>query len=241
MSCSEKLAIVIPVYNEEGAIAAVLQKWVSKLDDMDISYSINAYNDGSKDHTAEILAQSASEFPGKISVCNKPNSGHGPTILKGYNDTAAHGYSWVFQIDSDDEMGPESFDQLWAQRENYDFLVGIRDGRKQQLPRKIISFVSRLCVRIFYGKSVWDVNTPYRLMRVSEFSNIFKNIPADTFAPNVIISGMAARKKMRCFEMPVPQRDRQTGEVSIKKWKLLKAAMKSFRQTIFFAFSRGAK
>lgn len=241
MSNSEKLAIVIPVYNEEGAIATVLQKWVCKLDSMGITYSINAYNDGSKDHTAEILEKCASEFSGKINVCNKPNSGHGPTILRGYNDAVINENSWVFQIDSDDEMGPESFDKLWDQRENYDFLVGIRDGRKQQLPRKIISFVSRLCVRIFYGKSVWDVNTPYRLMRVSEFADVFKNIPADTFAPNVIISGMAARKKLRCFEIPVPQRDRQTGEVSIKKWKLLKAAMKSFRQTIYFAFSGGSK
>ncbi len=241
MSNSEKLAIVIPVYNEEGAIAAVLSKWVCKLDSMKIAYSINAYNDGSKDHTAEILEKCASEFLGKINVCNKPNSGHGPTILKGYNDAANAGYSWVFQIDSDDEMGPESFDKLWDQRKNHDFLVGIRDGRKQLLPRKVISFVSRLCVRIFYGKSVWDVNTPYRLMRVSAFADIFKNIPADTFAPNVIISGMAARKKMRCFEIPVPQRDRQTGEVSIKKWNLLKAAVKSFKQTILFSFSRGEK
>jgi glycosyltransferase involved in cell wall biosynthesis len=241
MADSEKLAVVIPVYNEEGAIAAVLEKWIDKLDRMGIFYTINVYNDGSKDHTAEILFQYAQKFSGKVNVCNKTNSGHGPTILQGYNDAADSGFTWIFQIDSDDEMEPENFDKIWDQRENYDFLVGIRDGRKQMLPRKVISFVSRSCVRIFYGKSIWDVNSPYRLMRVSSFSDVFRNIPSDTFAPNVIISGMAARKKMRCFEMPVRQRDRQTGEVSIKKWKLLKAAIKSFRQTVCFAFSRGGK
>ena len=230
----------MPVYNEEGAIAAVLKKWTDQLDTMDFksAYEIHAYNDGSKDHTAEILAKCAKNLSGKVIVHNKPNSGHGPTILQGYRENVLKA-EWLFQIDSDDEMGPESFGRLWEERENYDFLIGIRDGRKQALPRKIISFVSRLSVRIFYGKSVWDVNTPYRLMRSSSFVEIFERIPANTFAPNVILSGMAAKRKMRCFETRVPQRDRQTGEVSIKKWKLMKAAAKSFLQTIAFRF-RGA-
>ena len=90
-------------------------------------------------------------------------------------------------------------------------------------------------MKLFYGKSIWDVNTPYRLMRASVFTDIYSQIPEDTFAPNVIISGMAADQKLRCYETRVPQKDRQTGEVSIKKWKLLKAAMRSFMQTILFS------
>ena len=230
------LIVVMPVYNEEGAIGAVLDKWTAKLDAMALpSYEIHPYNDGSRDHTAEILARCAEKHP-RIVVHNKPNSGHGPTILQGYRENAPRA-EWIFQIDSDDEMGPECFDKLWEQRENYDFLVGLRDGRKQPLPRKIISAISRLSVRIFYGKTIWDVNTPYRLMRTSAFQPIYRAIPENTFAPNVIISGMTAKKRLRFFEMPVPQKDRQTGEVSIKKWKLFKAAMKSFWQTVAFALS----
>lgn len=230
------LIVIMPVYNEEGAIGSVLDSWVAKLDSMQLDYEIHPYNDGSKDRTADILAACAAKHPGKIVAHNKPNSGHGPTILQGYRENAEKA-EWLFQIDSDDEMTPDSFDQLWNKRENCDFLTGQRDGRKQALPRKIISAVSRLSVRIFYGKSVWDVNTPYRLMRSAVFKEIFEAIPANTFAPNVILSGMAARKKFRCFEMPVPQRDRQTGEVSIKKWKLFKAAVRSFTQTIRFSFT----
>lgn len=230
------LIVIMPVYNEEGAIGGVLDSWVAKLDSMQLDYEIHPYNDGSKDRTADILAACVAKHPGKIVAHNKPNSGHGPTILQGYRENAEKA-EWLFQIDSDDEMTPDSFDQLWNKRENCDFLTGQRDGRKQAIPRKIISAVSRLCVRIFYGKSVWDVNTPYRLMRSAAFKEIFEAIPADTFAPNVILSGMAARKKFRCFEMPVPQRDRQTGEVSIKKWKLFKAAVRSFTQTIRFSFT----
>ncbi len=233
----EKLAIVMPVYNEEEAIGAVIDKWVKAMDKFGIAYTINPYNDGSKDDSLKVIQAKANEYPGKVIAHTKPNGGHGPTILQGYREASEAGYTWVFQIDSDDEMEPEGFPELWNARENYDFLVGIRDGRRQALPRKIISAVSRLSVRLFYGKSVWDVNTPYRLMRVSAFKEIWDAIPSNTFAPNVIISGMAGFKKLRCYETRVPQRDRQTGEVSIKKWKLLKAAMKSFWQTIIFSIT----
>ena len=231
---TETLAVIMPVYNEEGIIAAVIKRWSSALDALGIDYSVHAYNDGSKDKSLPILTALAQTHP-TLTVHDKTNSGHGSTILQGYRENAGR-YTWLFQIDSDNEMGPECFHVLWENRKQYDFLVGIRDGRNQPLSRKIVSFVSRLCVRVFYGKGVWDVNSPYRLMRSEKFERIYNMIPADTFAPNVVISGMAARLKLRFFECPVLHENRKTGMVSIKKWKLFKAASRSFKQTI--AFSR---
>lgn len=231
---SDRLCVVMPVYNEQDAIGPVLEKWSKTLDALGVDYVIRPYNDGSKDNSLAVMKSVARDLP-SVDVRDKANGGHGNTILTGYREAAADGFGWIFQIDSDDEMGPEKFGELWAKHCDYDFLVGIRDGRVQQLPRKIISFVSRLCVRIFYGKSVWDVNTPYRLMRVPAFKEFYAAIPLTTFAPNVILSGLAARHGLRCYEIRVPQHDRTTGEVSIKKWKLLKAAAKSFYQTIRFS------
>lgn len=235
---SERLCVVMPVYNEREVLGAVLEKWASALDALGLDYVIRPYNDGSKDDSLAVMRAAASGRP-RIEVKDKPNGGHGHTILTGYREAAADGFDWIFQIDSDDEMGPERFGELWARRGDRDFLVGIRDGRVQQLPRKIISFVSRLCVRLFYGKSVWDVNAPYRLMRVSAFAEFFRTIQLTTFAPNVILSGLAARHHLRCYETRVPQHDRTTGEVSIRKWKLLKAACRSFVQTVAFALGSG--
>lgn len=134
-------------------------------------------------------------------------------------------------------MGPEKFRELWSCRNGYDFLVGIHDGRVQAFPRKAISFLSRFSVRLFYDKSVWDVNTPYRLMRTSAFKRFFEAIPPTTFAPNVILSGLSARYSQRRFETRVPQHDRTTGEVSLRKWKLFKAAVLSFVQTVSFSMT----
>ena len=231
----ERLCVVIPVYNEQAVIGSVLEKWDAAFRALGLDYEIRAYDDGSKDGSLSAMRRVAQRLGPRISVRDKPNGGHGHTVLTGYREAVADGFDWVFQVDSDDEMGPEMFGALWARREDHDFLVGTRDGRVQALPRRIVSFVSRLCVRIFYGKAVWDVNTPYRLMRVSAFKGHFESMPITTFAPNVIVSGLAARHRLRCFEMRVPQHDRTTGEVSIRKWKLLKAAATSFVQTICFA------
>ena len=234
---SERLCVILPVYNEEAVVGAVLRKWDEELGRQGIDYVIRPYNDGSKDGSLQVMKDFAAAHK-RVEVRDKANSGHGPAILEGYRDAARDGFDWIFQIDSDDEMGPEKFGDIWDRRGDYDFLVGRREGRVQALSRRIVSFFSRLCVRMFYGKSVWDVNSPYRLMRVFAFRDFYDTIPITTFAPNVILSGLAARHHLRCFEIRVPQHDRTTGRGSLAKWKLLKAAVRSFRQTIAFAFHR---
>lgn len=231
----EKLAVIIPVYNEEAVIGQVLEAWYQQLSCLKTDFTIFAYNDGSEDQSRARILEVAAKHPERIVLKDKGNSGHGPTVLLGYREAAATGFDWIFQVDSDGEMTPDAFPALWAQREHYDILAGIRIGRRQPLARKIISLVSRWSVRMFYGKTIQDVNIPYRLMRVSSLKSIWELIPADTFAPNVIISGMVAVWNLRYVELPVLQHERRTGEVSIRKWKLLRAAVLSFFQTFVFA------
>ncbi len=234
---SDRLCVILPVYNEEAVVGDVLRKWDEELGRLGIDSVIRPYNDGSKDGSLQVMKDFAVAHR-RVEVRDKANSGHGPTILTGYRDAARDGFDWIFQIDSDDEMGPEKFGDIWDRRGDYDFLIGRREGRIQAWSRKVVSFFSRICVRMCYGKSVWDVNSPYRLMRVSAFRDFYNAIPITTFAPNVILSGLAARYHLRSFEVRVPQRDRTTGECSMRKWKLLKAAVRSFIQTISFAFHR---
>ena len=232
------LAIIMPVYNEEGAIKNVLNAWEKVLIENNIDGAIFAYNDGSKDQTLKIMNDIAAKST-KINVIDKPNSGHGPTILKGYRDNSQA--KWLFQIDSDDEMGAENFVKLWNKRENYDFLLCSRNGRNSPLARKIITFTARTIVNIFYKGRVFDVNSPYRLMRNEKFQGLFNEIPHNTFAPNVIVSGFASAKGLRIYQSTAEFTERQTGVVSIQKFKLLKIAIKSFCQTIAFRLQNSNK
>jgi glycosyltransferase involved in cell wall biosynthesis len=230
--------LVIPVYNEAACITIVLDDWVKELDRLGISYRMIVLNDGSKDNTAEILSPYR-DNP-KVNVINKKNSGHGPTILQGYQMAIQEAH-WVFQVDSDNEMKAEHFKKVWYERANVDAVIGIREGRHQPLPRKIVSFFSRLIVTLFYGRGIIDVNCPFRLLRADVLAPILKHIHQDTFAPNVAISGILALRRMRLKNIPIPHTERQTGEVSLKKWKLMKAAMKSFLQVVMIRFDRFMK
>ncbi|MGA2031325.1 MAG: glycosyltransferase family 2 protein [Thermoguttaceae bacterium] len=225
-----ELAVVMPVYNEEECVVAVIRSWQGVLQRLAVCYRIMVLNDGSRDRTGEELQV----FQGDetIDVVHKANSGHGPTILLGYR-RAVEIAPWVFQCDSDDEMKAEHFPRLWTERHKYDALFGSRAGRVQSLDRKILSFGSRLAVRLMFGGGVADVNTAYRLMRSGPLRQIVAQMPDGVFAPNVIISGAFSRAGLRLSNIPVPFEPRQSGLVSVPQgWKLAKTASKCLWQTL---------
>lgn len=229
-----ELALVMPVYNEEACIVAVVESWHAELTRLGINFLIIVLNDGSRDATQERLAQ----FVGnpRIQIINKANSGHGPTILEGYQ-RAVEQAQWVFQIDSDDEMTAEHFESLWNKREGYVALFGCRLGRQQNPGRSLISAISRMSVSLLYGSGVHDVNTPYRLIRSGLLKQIVLTIPAATFAPNILISGVLAASRLPICNLPVPHEGRKSGQVSMVKWRLFKAAVRSLLQTVVFRYT----
>ncbi len=228
----KELAIVMPVYNEEEILENVINDWTNVFEGLDIDFEILAYNDGSKDKSLEILRKNA-ENNSRLIVRDKKNSGHGPTILQGYRDCAEN-YEWIFQTDSDNELGTEGFVELWKNRCDYDFLIGKRFYKNRDASRKIISNVAKIITRVLCGKGVSDVNCPYRLMKTSVFKDLFLKIESDTFSPNIIVSGFVNRNNIKFFEIPVEWKNRSTGTVSIQKMKLFKSAAKAFFQTIKF-------
>ncbi len=225
-----ELALVMPVYNEEGCISQVVKSWLKVLSDLKINFHMIVLNDGSIDGTAGKLAAFSGDK--RIEIIKKQNSGHGPTILMGYHK-AVKLADWVFQCDSDDEMKAKHFPLLWDKHSQYDALFGIRAGRLQNIPRAFISACSQITVRLLFGKGVVDVATPYRLMRSSLLKQIIAQIPDDTLAPNIIISGALAKAHVRLYNVPVPHEVRKTGVTfmggGLKTWKFVS---QSFIQTL---------
>ncbi len=232
---AETLALIMPVYNESAIVGEVLSRWELMLGHLGVDYQIYAYNDGSKDNSLAILKNYA-EMPGhRVTVIDQPNAGHGPTVLRGYRECCSQ-YDWIFQLDSDDEIAPEDFVKLWELRSDHDFVIGKRVGRVQNWSRRLISKVSAYSAKLLYGCPSDDVNCPYRLMRASVFSPLFREVPEDSFAPNVMLSGLAGYYKLRSAEIPVAQSSRRTGEVSIRRFKLVQSALLSFLQLFLLRY-----
>src|SRR5262249_56214122 len=100
-----ELSIVMPVYNEAAVIGDVVTSWLRELERLGIGYEFLAYDDGSRDESGRILERLGERVPGLV-VSSQANAGHGSTILRGYREARG---DWVFQVDSDDEIGPANF------------------------------------------------------------------------------------------------------------------------------------
>lgn len=230
------LCAVMPVYNEEEIVGEVAESWLGVLDGLGIEYELVAIVDGATDSSEQVLRAVAERHP-RLVVDVKANSGHGPTILRGYRRGAVTA-DWVFQTDSDDEMPAASFGELWEHRHSVDAVIGIRTNRNQSTGRRAITRAARFTARLAFGCRLADVNCPYRLMRSSALAPLLALIPDDSFAPNVGLSGMLARSGARLAEVPVPHHDRTTGMVSILGLKALRAAIRSFGQTVRLSRTR---
>ena len=225
-----ELAVIIPVYNEEDVIGGILEKWLGQLRTLGINFILHVYNDGSTDGTRAILRNLAQNNK-EIILYENPNCGHGPTILKGYR--GADNAEWLFQIDSDNELGIGDFRGIWNRRNNYDLLIGQRIGRHNNLIRAVLSLASRITVGLFYAKGIIDVNSPYRLMRNQCFRSILNSMPENIFAPNIILSGVACLKKYRIFIYKI-KCSKNTGSTSKDKIKLFKGGVRSFFEALHF-------
>lgn len=224
---TNELTVVMPVYNEEACIEAVVRSWLDQLSRIGMPFSLLLLDDGSRDRTAARL--DALSGDARVRVVHKRNEGHGPTILQGYR-LACAGSEWVFQVDSDDEIRADAFPALWARRMDQDFVLGVRQGRIQTPGRRWLSRGSRLLVRLLCGRGGLDVNVPFRLMRSDRLEPLLDRLPADCFAPNVALTGLAARRGFRIATVAVPHLDRLTGRSSLLSWRVLGIALRSLAQ-----------
>lgn len=222
------LVVIIPVYNESEIIVHVLKDWLERLESLSLNFLIAVYNDGSNDETKTILMDFAINN-NHLKIINKKNSGHGPTILQGYNDFAEKA-QWIFQVDSDNEIDSASFKNFWDKRNDFDFLIGTRKKDNIPLTRKIISKIARIISLFLFDSPLTDVNCPYRLMSQKFLRECLPHIPQGTNIPNIFLSCLAAKLDFKFKEIKVSYCYRSTGKPSLNKWKLLKFSIVSSYQ-----------
>ena len=139
---------VMPAYNEAANIEDTISQWypvVEKCNKECGESRLVIANDGSKDDTFAIMQSLNIKYPLLVPI-DKPNSGHGATVLFLYRYALEHGASYVFQTDSDGQTSPDEFWQMYEHREKYDFQIGNRLGREDGLSRVFVTRMLRFIV-----------------------------------------------------------------------------------------------
>ena len=226
----ETLFIVIPAYNEEANIRQVIEDWYPVVEKYhgDQKSRLVIIDDGSKDRTYQIVREYAAARP-LLTPVTKKNGGHGPAVLTGYNYALEHGADYIFQTDSDGQTLPEEFDPFWEQKNDWDMLIGLRKGRQDGFSRIVVTKTLKAVIRLCFGVSAADANTPYRLIRSDVLKKYISLIPQDFFLSNVLLSVIFEKKGCRVKYLPITFRPRQGGVNSINLKRIVKIGIKALR------------
>lgn len=229
---ADKLYIVMPAYNEEANIGTVVAEWHEVVEKYGEDSRLVIVNDGSKDSTYEKLLELKEKYP-LLDPVTKENSGHGGTVLYAYNYALEKGADYIFQTDSDGQTLPSEFDAFWADRKAYDAIIGHRNHRQDGFSRIVVTKTLKAVIRLTFGVSVTDANTPFRLMTADVLKKYVPKIPKDYFLSNVLLSVMLVKNKENIKFVPITFRPRQGGVNSINLKRIFKIglqALKDFRQ-----------
>lgn len=225
----DKIYFVMPAYNEAENIEATVKQWypvVDKLAKDGVDAKLCIANDGSKDNTFAIMSGLKEQYP-LFEPLDKPNSGHGATVLYLYRHAISNGANYVFQTDSDGQTNPWEFWQMWDNREKYDFQIGHRLGRQDGGSRVFVTKTLRLVVWLMFHEWVTDANTPFRLMKTAKLQPIMDVIPQDYFLCNVAISAIAVKWNYKIGWYKITFKPRQGGVNSINMKRIFKIGWKA--------------
>lgn len=172
MTSPEKpsLSIFFPAYNDAGTIASLViiaHMTARKLTD---DYEVIVIDDGSPDHTGELLDEMARQFAWLRVVHHDKNRGYGGALRTGFLSATKQ---LVFYTDGDAQYDPREMLKLYqALSDRVDFVNGYKIGRSDPLHRIWIGRLYHYFVRTAFGLRLRDVDCDFRLMRRSVFEKV---------------------------------------------------------------------
>jgi len=227
----EKLYIVIPAYNEEETIKKIAYEWHKIVEKIGKDSRLIIIDDGSKDSTYKKLCTLKENLP-QLEPLTKSNTGHGSTLLYGYNYAIKAKADYIFQTDSDGQTLSSEFYPFWKNRHKFSAIIGYRNHRKDGFSRIIVTKVLKLVLRIIFKLDITDANTPYRLMKREILEKYISQVPKDFNLSNVMLTVLFLDNKEKVKFVPITFRPRQGGINSINLIKISKIgfnAIKDFR------------
>ena len=201
---ADKVAVLIPCYNEAVTIGKVVDDFKRVLPDADIY----VYDNNSKDDTAAIA-----EDHGAI-VRTEPRQGKGNVVRQMFREIDADYY---IMVDGDDTYPAEAAPRLLEplMNDTADMTVGDRLSNGtygEENDRAFHGFGNNLVrwlIKVIYGYAFDDVMTGYRA-----FNRIFvKTMPvlSEGFQIETELSIHAVDKRFRITDVPIDYRDRPEG------------------------------
>jgi len=199
------LSVIIPVYNEENTIEAI----INQVNNLPVDKEIIVVNDCSRDRTAAIL--SAISFNNLKVIHHVSKRGKGAAVRTGLENATGE---FVIIQDADLEYDPNDHLKLLEAMKNQgvDIVLGARftEGYHGTWFLKAGNrFLTGLMNKLF-GVKLNDCFTCYKLMRREAVLGL--GLKSDSFDIEIEILAKAIKKGMRIIEVPVLYKPRSYKE-----------------------------
>ena len=204
----ETVSILLPVYNEEGAIAATLAAIDETMRVSGRSYEVVVIDDGSTDGTQAVLSSSGVQV-----VRHRANRGYGAALKTGIRATS---HPLIAILDADGTYPIARLPDLLARADRADMVVGARTGSSVHVPpmRRPVKWLLTRVANVLSGHQIPDLNSGMRVFR-RELALRFIGLFPDGFSLTSTITLASHINGYRVEYVPIDYY-RRTGASSIR-------------------------
>jgi glycosyltransferase involved in cell wall biosynthesis len=222
MSNRPSITVFFPAYNDAGTIASMVvlaDRTLRKLTD---DYEMIVVNDGSRDHTAQVLSELESIYPRLRLIHHTANRGYGSALRTGFANASK---DLIFYTDGDAQYDVRELEKLVPlMTGDVDVVNGYKISRSDPWHRIIIGTVYRWVVRLAFGIKIRDVDCDFRLVRRASYNRVRLASTSGTICVEMIKSFQDAG--LRFAEAPVNHYHRAYGKSQFFNFRRL---FKTFR------------
>ncbi|MCJ7817066.1 MAG: glycosyltransferase family 2 protein [Candidatus Aenigmarchaeota archaeon] len=222
-----KFSIIIPVFNEEKAIADTINGVKKIQKRLSGESEIIVVNDGSTDRTLKII----SKIGGITAISHDANFGYGKAIKTG---TLHSKGKWIIIIDADTTYPIEDILKLTGFIGQYDMVVGARTGKNVRIPlsRRPAKWILNKLANYISSYSIPDLNSGLRVFK-REIALKFWGLFPDGFSFTTTITVATICNGYNVKFIPINYYKRK-GKSSIKPSNFLGFTSLIFKLSLFF-------
>jgi dolichol-phosphate mannosyltransferase len=212
------LSVVVPARNEEGCIASTVEHLYIELRLRDVPHEIFVVDDGSTDHTWEILQALQSRVPTLAPVQNPGPPGFGRAIIRGL--AAMKGDAVVIMM-ADESDDCRDVVRYWEKlNEGYDCVFGsrfIKGGGVIDYPKikLILNRLANYFLKVLFRITLNDTTNAFKAYR-REVIEGCQPLIAPHFNITVEIPLKAIVRGFTWTTIPITWRNRRSGTAKLK-------------------------
>lgn len=164
------LSAVVPVFNEEESLSLFYKDLSKEIKKLGKDYEIIFVDDGSTDHSLEMLKDLAKKDKRVKIFSFRKNQGKAEALTLGFEKAKG---DFVVTLDADLQDQPSEIEKLLKKaREGWDLVSGWRKNRRDPLPKVISSKVFNWIASIFWGLKLHDYNCGLKIYRSEAVKNL---------------------------------------------------------------------